>query len=201
MDKPVDETRPREDRFDLLIEKYSCQFFPEQWARGSVPLLVKAQIWQESRFDPDAQSPCGAKGLMQLMPGTDFWLDKDFDGFDPEGNIENGIRYDRWLFDRFPEIPEREERLKFMLASYNCGRGYVNAALRLARIEEFGFEPLALVKGQWQTWKMACKFLASPSCMVAGKRPDYEQVWKYVDKIWGKFQKYSSEFGVPRVRS
>jgi hypothetical protein len=74
-------------RFDRLIEKYARRFFPEEWARGRpadgralnppLHLLFEAQVWQESSFDPEARSPAGARGLMQLMPATDFWLDKD----------------------------------------------------------------------------------------------------------------------------
>ncbi|MCX5909956.1 MAG: transglycosylase SLT domain-containing protein, partial [Deltaproteobacteria bacterium] len=177
-----------ESRFDSWI-KNSCQKY------GLPFYLIKSQISAESSFNPNAISPCGAKGLMQLMPETDFWLDGKYDGFDPEGNIDNGVRYDRWLFDRFPEISSKDERLKFMLASYNCGRGYVNKALRLARDEEFGFEPLALVSGKWQTWDFSCRLLSSLDCYIEDqkanrKRPDFVQVWEYVEKIWRKYQGY-----------
>jgi hypothetical protein len=97
-----------------------------------MPLLMKAQIWQESRFNPDCQSLCGGKGLMQLMPETAKEMSQatvrksqeNPDLFDPETNINLGIKYDRVQFDHFPEISEREEQLMFMLGAYNCGRGY-----------------------------------------------------------------------------
>lgn len=176
--------------FDDLIRKYSENFFPEQWAREIVPLLIRAQIWQESRFDPFAQSPAGAQGLMQLMPGTAREMRLDtHEVFDPEKNIAAGVQYDRIQYDRFPEIPVLDERLKFMLASYNCGRGYVNVALRLAREAEFGFHPLALIRGKWMTWQYTCRFLGSPECMVAGRKPDFMQVWEYVSRIWERYEK------------
>jgi len=178
-----------ENRFDPLIKKYS-EKYNLPWP------LVKAQVWAESSFNPDALSPCGAKGLMQLMPATaEELLTGDRrratgDLFDPELNIELGVRYDRVQFDHFPEIPKIEERYKFMLASYNCGRGYVNQALRLARMAEFGFQPLAARPGRWQTWDFTKPFLAVPGCVVNGRRPDFEQVWDYVEKIWKKYQGY-----------
>jgi hypothetical protein len=180
-----------EGLFDGLITTYARRFFPEEWARDIAPLLIKAQIWQESRFDPFAQSPAGAQGLMQLMPGTAREMRLDtHEVFDPEKNIEAGVGYDRIQYERFPEIPEKEERLKFMLAAYNCGRGYVNQALRLSREEEFGFHPLATIQGKWMTWQYSCRFLGSPECTVAGRNPDFVQVWEYVEKIWKKYQEY-----------
>jgi hypothetical protein len=176
-----------ENRYDDLIRKYAEKF--------SLPwLLIKAQVWAESNFNPNAVSKCGARGLMQLMPDTDFWLDHDYDGLDPEGNVENGVCYDRWIFRHFSEIPDMEERLKFMLAAYNCGRGYVNCALRLAREEEFGYQPLAAPPGKWQTWSYSYRHLASTLCSVEihGKKhwPDFAQVWDYVGKIWARYGKY-----------
>ncbi len=175
-----------DDRFDSLIKKYASEHrLP--W------LLIKAQIWAESGFNPAAQSACGAKGLMQLMPETDFAIDGHADGFDPEGNISDGVRYDRWLYDRFPEIPKADERLQFMLAAYNCGRGYINAALRLARECEFGYQGKALRAGDWQFWSYAKSFLAVPGCRVKGHAPDFCQVWDYVEKVWKKYQQYKGE--------
>ncbi len=180
--------------FDALIwkaaEKYRLPFY-----------LIRAQIWAESDFCPKAISTCGAKGLMQLMPGTARDMGAvGVELFDPEINIDLGVKYDRWLFDHFPEIADREERLKFTLAAYNCGRGYVNKALKLAREEEFGFEPLATIRGRWQTWKFACRHLASPLCFIekqtgARVHPDFSQVWRYVDKIWEKYQEYTKKGG------
>ena len=116
MDTPTNKNVPGFSTYDALIKKWASHYqFP--WR------LIKAQVWQESCFDQQAVSSCGAKGLMQLMPETDFWLDQDYDAFDPDGNIENGVRYDRWLWDHFPEIPNPEERISFMLAAYNGGRG------------------------------------------------------------------------------
>ncbi len=79
------------------------------------PELVKAIIKVESNYNRRAVSPKGAKGLMQLMPGTA----KRFgvtDAFDPEENITGGIKYLCYLFDEFGE-----HNLDLVLAGYNAG--------------------------------------------------------------------------------
>jgi len=161
--------------------------------------LVKAQVWQESTFNPSAVSPCGAQGLLQLMPETDFMLDGEIDGTkDPRGNLADGTKYDRWLFDRFPEIPDEEERYKFALASYNGGRGYVNKAIEIAYDCEFSQPIPAGHKnarpGRWQTWCHTSAFLFSPYCVIkdqkTGKtlKPDAPQIADYIEFIWEKYK-------------
>lgn len=95
--------------------------------------LIAAQTYQESRFKPRARSWAGARGLMQLMPRTGRELGVR-DPWDPEQNIIGGITYLEWM-DRAwrEEITDPEERVKFVLASYNAGRGHVLDAQRLAR--------------------------------------------------------------------
>src|SRR5262249_40671839 len=56
---------------------------------GLEPALIKAVIQCESQFNPRAQSPRGAQGLMQLMPATQTLLGVR-DGFDPQDNVEAG---------------------------------------------------------------------------------------------------------------
>jgi hypothetical protein len=87
--------------------------------RNSVdPLLLYAIMHQESTFKPRAMSNKGARGLMQLMPGTavrfgvtSIW--------DPQQNIEGGTRYMRFLLDKF------EGNVQLALAGYNAGEGAV----------------------------------------------------------------------------
>lgn len=182
-------------KYDAWIQEFSA-LYKLPWK------LIKAQVWQESTFNPSAVSSCGAQGLLQLMPETDFMLDGDYDGTDPRGNLENGIRYDRWLFDRFPEIPKEEERLKFMLAAYNGGRGYINKAIEISYDCEFGENIPAGHRnarpGRWQTWAHTSAYLCSPYCRIEVKdkygkvvktlKPDYRQILDYVDFIMEKHE-------------
>jgi soluble lytic murein transglycosylase-like protein len=123
----------KEDRYDSLIKYYADENLLD-W------LKVKAQIKQESAFDPDAKSSVGALGLMQFMPPTwKEWYDgtpglqvvvqqlKLVDPRDPEDAISAGCRYNRWLLRYF----KQDERKA--LAAYNWGCGNVR------RVEaEFG---------------------------------------------------------------
>jgi membrane-bound lytic murein transglycosylase F len=94
--------------------------------------FLSAIIFQESRFNPKEKSWAGAVGLMQLMPATAKELGVN-DPWDPSQNIKAGTTYLRQMWDRWEEIPDSTQRLKFMLASYNCGYSHVKDAQRLTQ--------------------------------------------------------------------
>jgi soluble lytic murein transglycosylase-like protein len=83
---------------------------------GVDPRLVRALVQVESAYRPDARSPKGAMGLMQLMPQTarQYAL---HDPYDPQSNVEAGVRHLKSLLDRFD--------LSLALAAYNAGEGAV----------------------------------------------------------------------------
>ena len=101
--------------------------------------LISAIAFQESQFDPAATSWAGASGLMQLMPETANAFGVT-DINDPEENIRAGIRLLSWLDSQLKgDIQDENERLKFVLASYNVGLGHVKDAQRLAG--KYGKDP------------------------------------------------------------
>jgi hypothetical protein len=101
----ADENNP--SRFDTIIEEASALY-------GVNSALVKAVIQAESRFNPLAVSPVGAKGLMQLMPV----IAKEYGALDPldaKQNVFAGVKYLSNLLDRY------NGNVSMALAGYNAG--------------------------------------------------------------------------------
>ena len=118
--------------YDPLLKRYSAELSWD-WR------LLASQTFQESRFKPDARSWAGATGLLQLMPATagEFGVRNSRD---PEDNVRGAVRFLKWLTDHWSKkIKDKDESLKFILASYNTGAGHVEDAQRLA--EKYGDNP------------------------------------------------------------
>lgn len=110
----------RRSRFDPWIEHYARQYRVD-------PVLVRAVIQVESSFDPGTVSSKGARGLMQLMPGTAKRY-RVTDVHDPAQNIRGGVHYLRDLLEMF------RDDLPRVLAAYNAGE---NAVLKYGGIPPY----------------------------------------------------------------
>ena len=96
--------------------------------------LMAAQCYQESTFDPKAVSFAGAKGLMQIMPGTADHLGVARNKlYEPEANIAAAAKYIGELQRTFSDIRDQYERTNFVLASYNGGAHHIRDAMALAK--------------------------------------------------------------------
>jgi soluble lytic murein transglycosylase-like protein len=89
--------------------------------------LLASVAWEESRMDPHAVSEAGARGLLQLLPGTQAVV--AVAGSSPRANILAGARYLRLMVDRF------QGELELALAAYNAGPTAVEQAGAAPTIE------------------------------------------------------------------
>lgn len=119
----------------------------------------KAQAMAESNLDPKAISSHGARGIMQLMPGTSAELAAEMslpdDPFDPMLNIKMGIYYDLKMYRIFAAETDLE-RLRFMFAAYNAGAGNIIKAQKLASPTDQWWavaKELPRITGQGNAWQ------------------------------------------------
>lgn len=106
--------------------------FEREAARAEIPwTLLAAVAYQESRWDPDAKSPTGVRGMMMLTRDTAAFL-KVKDRTDIVQSTRGGARYLRQLHDRLPASIGPRDRWWFAAAAYNMGFGHVLDARKLA---------------------------------------------------------------------
>ena len=146
-----------QDRYDDAFRKYSKRFF----GPGFDWRYFKAQGLAESGLDPKARSRVGARGVMQLMPGTYAIIKKarseQFGSIeDPEWNIAAGILYNRDLWHIWASNPDDTERLRFMFGSYNAGPGTIKRATRVAKtrqLDDRSWKSVETVAPAVQRWR------------------------------------------------
>lgn len=155
--------------------------------------LLASQVYQESLFDPRARSWAGAMGLLQLMPATAQDMDVR-DPFDPEDNVAGGVRYLKWLEDQWvKDVADPDQRLRFVLASYNTGRGHVQDAQRLAA--KNGMNPQRWDHVSYWLLRKSRRDVYTDPVVRFGYSRGLEPV-TYVQKILDRFRHYQ-EFVPP----
>ena len=125
---------PMLDRSKGIISQYDQLFM--QYSRDVRWdwRLMAAQCYQESTFDSKAVSFAGAKGLMQIMPGTADHLGVPRSRlYEPETNIAAAAKLIAELTRAFSDIRDNYERTNFVLASYNGGSFHIRDAMALAK--------------------------------------------------------------------
>lgn len=125
------------DHLEKIVQKYAQQHAVEE-------KLVWAVMRKESGYNPDAVSPKGAMGLMQLMPGTASMLGVA-EPFDPEQNIAGGVKYLKLCLNQFGQD------VGLALAAYNAGPGNVvkyQGCPPFAETREYVDSVMSLYSGQ-----------------------------------------------------
>jgi membrane-bound lytic murein transglycosylase F len=147
---------PATERYDEIFRKYSKRYF----GVGFDWQYFKAQGMAESGLDSLATSRVGARGIMQLMPGTYAAIRSRRpelgDIENPEWNIAAGIMHNRYLWQTWKEPRSTEERLRFMFGSYNAGQGTILRAQNMARAEQLdhrSWSSIETVAPRVQRWR------------------------------------------------
>jgi len=166
--------------YDSLLKQYAAEL---NWDWR----LLASQVYQESRFRPAARSWAGATGLLQLMPRTaeEFGVSNSLD---PADNVQGAVKFLKWL-QRYWEkrVPDENERLKFILASYNCGAGHVEDAQRLA--EKYGGNPQKWEDVSYWLLQKSTQQYSSDAVVKFGFCRGLEPV-NYVTNILERFDHY-----------
>nr|NQU91641.1 transporter substrate-binding domain-containing protein [Bacteroidota bacterium] len=170
--------------YDDLIRQYSDSI-DWDWR------ILASQVYQESLFDPKAQSWAGAKGLMQIMPATARRFNINPSTLaNPENSMIAGTRYIMVLNKKWGIIPDSVERIKFVLASYNVGENHISDARKLA--EKYGADPNRW-SGQVEDYillKSNPKYYNDPLVKYGYARGT--EPYKYVREILTRHDKYKT---------
>ncbi len=134
-------------QYDRQIEQAASRYLP-----GLPWRLWKAQLYQESRLDPNARSPAGAEGLAQFMPATWREITKAMelglvDRRMAAPSIEAGAYYMARLRGQWKSERPEADRHNLAMASYNAGIGHILAAQRLCGDARL-YEPIMACLGQ-----------------------------------------------------
>jgi peptidoglycan lytic transglycosylase F len=169
-------------QYDNLIKQYA-KSISWDWK------LLASLVFQESKFKPDVESWAGAVGLMQLLPETGKAHGAKI-LIDPEDNIRAGVDYIGWLDNYWSKsIVDDQERIKFILASYNIGFGHIDDARRLA--EKHGADPNIWSENVEQYLLKKSKPKYYNDEVVRNGYCNGKETYAYVKNIIQRYERYS----------
>lgn len=131
-------TRAYVRRIKSRYPKYKDMFHEAATAHGLPPLVLAAQAYQESYWNPYAQSPTGVRGIMMLTLNTARSLGVS-NRLNPHESIDGGAKYLSHLEGRLSDSIYKPDRIWFALAAYNIGFAHLRDARALA--EKLGDNP------------------------------------------------------------
>ena len=182
------------DRYKADIPKGAVSPYDDIFKRCAKEIgwdwrMLAALAWNESHFNPYAESLVGAKGIMQMMPRTaaKYGLDS-VTIHDPERSIEAGVQYIKRLNMIFARVEDSEERIKFILAGYNAGPGHVLDAMALA--EKYGENPYVWdgAVSKYLLLKNKPEYYKDPVCHCGFFRGKHTV--RYVTDVYRTYEKY-----------
>ena len=178
----------------IQLSPYDDYFREAADSTGYDWTLIAAIACAESNFDSTAVSRVGAKGVMQVMPSTmrGFGI-PDSMHTDNYTNIMVAAELLKMLDNKkpFKRIESKEERIKFVLASYNAGYGHVLDAMSLAK--KYGYN-----RYKWENnvdsfliHKSKPEYYTDALCRN-GRFKGWKETLRYVEKVNDNWQRYST---------
>ena len=170
-------------KYDAVIKKYA-QKYEFDWR------FIASIICQETKFVSGLTGKGGSYGLMQLMPVTmEYYGITEADGDD--ANIRAGVQHLNMLRNSFEDIENEEEKLYFIAASYNAGRGHLFDAQRLC----------AKYEDDFMKWDDVSKYLklksqheyATDSVVKSGYYPGGHAV-RYAQQVMERYAAYRAAY-------
>ncbi len=119
-------------KFDVIFKKAAAVYGGLDWQ------FIASVAYQESKFNPNVVGFGGAYGMMQFMPNTGPKYGV-YPNSTPEVQIYGAMKKMNSDFNNWNNIPDKEQRAKFTLATYNAGKGHIEDAQRLAK--KYGLNP------------------------------------------------------------
>jgi len=170
-------------QYDDIIKKYAAKY-DFDWR------FIASIIYQETNFVSGLTGKGGSYGLMQLMPVTmDYYGISEED--DDETNIRVGVQHLQAMTKSFEEVDDEYEKLFFVAAAYNAGRGHIFDAQRLC----------AKYEGDYTDWKEVSKYLilkskqeyATDPVVKSGYFPGAFTV-KYTQQVMERYVAYKAAY-------
>lgn len=173
--------------YDDIFKKYGKQAHLD-WR------LLAAISYVESRFDPRVVSWAGARGIMQLMPGTARAYGVEPEQIDdPDAGVKAAVKSLLDLKTIFGSRVENEAQLtKFILAAYNAGAGHVLDAMELAKKYEKDPQVWEGNVEEALQWKSNPQYYNDPVCRFGYFRA--KQTVAYVVDVEQRYNFYQNKF-------
>jgi membrane-bound lytic murein transglycosylase F len=181
------------DHINTRLPTYANLFEQSAQKEGLDWRFLAAISYQESKWEPDATSPTGVRGLMMLTEDTARSLGVN-DRLNPEQSIEGGARYFVQLKNDLPEKITEPDRTWLALAAYNVGLGHLQDAMLLAKKRGLNQFKWVDVKQQLPLLQKPAWFSKTRHGYARGYEPVIfvQNIRRYVDVItWAQDQSNS----------
>jgi membrane-bound lytic murein transglycosylase F len=172
-------------KFDAIFKKAAAKSGGLDWQ------LIASVAYQESKFNPNVVGFGGAYGMMQFMPNTGPKYGV-YPNSTPEVQINGAMKKMNSDFNNWINIPDKAQREKFTLATYNAGKGHVEDAQRLAR--KHGLNPFVWDDNVEQMLLNLSKSEYYRDEVVRNGAMRGAHTYKYVRTIYARYLEWKSVY-------